>query len=138
MKNHRTIRLERLQGRLGEVAYQLTKVHFSGFHSPSHWRPAINAYRCARCLRICIDLAGVDKSAIDLELEPGQLTIRGRRELPEPTDAEGRPMQVLAMEIDHGHFQRRIHLPSSVIAAEVTANQQNGLLWIHLPLLPHA
>jgi HSP20 family protein len=138
MKPIRTIRLERLQGQLGEVAYQLTKIHFSSFRPPSHWRPAINAYRCARCLRICVDLAGVDKSALDLELEPGQLTIRGQRELPEPSDADGRAMQVLAMEIDHGHFERRVHLPSSVDAARVTANQQNGLLWIHLPLLHHA
>jgi HSP20 family protein len=138
MKTTRTIRLQRLQGQLGEVAYQLTKIHFSGFHSLSRWRPAINAYRCARCLRICVDLAGVDKDAIDLEFAPGQLTLRGRRELPEPADAEGRPMQVLAMEIDHGHFERHIHLPSSVRADGVTANQHNGLLWIHLPLLPHA
>ncbi len=137
MKTIRTIRLRRLEGQLGEVAYQLTKIHFSGFHSPSHWRPAVNAYRCARCLRICVDLAGVDKSAIDLELAPGQLTVRGQRELPEPGDAEGHPMQVLAMEIDHGHFERHIPLPSSVQPDGVTANQHNGLLWIHLPLLPH-
>jgi HSP20 family protein len=139
MKPIRTIRLQRLQGQLGDVAYQLTKIHFSGFRSPkSHWRPAVNAYRCARCLRICVDLAGVDKSAIDLEIESGQLTIRGQRELPEPADAAGRPMQVLAMEIDHGCFERHIHLPSSVQADGVTASQHNGLLWIHLPLRPHA
>jgi HSP20 family protein len=137
MKTIRTVRLQRLQGQLGEVAYQLTKIHFSSFHSPSHWQPAINAYRCARCLRICIDLAGVDRSAIDLELEAGQLTIRGQRDLPEPDDAEGHPMQVLAMEIDHGHFERHINLPSSVQPDGVTARQHNGLLWIHLPLLPH-
>jgi HSP20 family protein len=138
MKTTRTIRLLRLQGQLGEVAYQLTKVHFSRFHPPIQWRPAVNAYRCARCVRICIDLAGVEKSAIELELEVGYLTVRGRRELAEPPDAEGRPMQVLAIEIDHGHFERRIHLPSSVKADGVTAEQSNGLLWIHLPLRPHA
>jgi HSP20 family protein len=138
MKPIRTIRLERLQGQLGEVAYQFTKIHFAGFRPPSHWRPAVNAYRCERCLRICVDLAGVDQSAFALELAPGQLTIRGRRELPEPSDAEGRAMQVLAMEIDHGHFERRIELPAGVDAGRVTANQQNGLLWIHLPLRPHA
>ncbi len=138
MKSIRTIRLQRLQGQLGDVAYELTKIHFAGFRPPSHWRPAINAYRCARCLRICVDLAGVDRSALDLEIAPGQLTIRGRRELPEPSDPAGRPMQVLALEIDHGNFERNIHLPSSVVADEVTATSQNGLLWIHLPLLPHA
>ena len=139
MKSTRTIRLQRLQGQLGDVAYQLTKIHFSNFHPANHhWRPAINAYRCARCLRICVDLAGVDQSGIDLEIEPRQLTIRGRRDLPEPGGPEGRAMQVLAMEIDHGNFERRVHLASSVQVELVTATQQNGLLWIHLPLLPHA
>ena len=37
------------------------------------------------------------------------------------------------MEIDHGGFERQINLPMSVDSARVTAEQNNGLLWIHLP-----
>ena len=46
-------------------------------------------------------------------------------------------MQVLAMEIDHGPFERHINLPLSVDRARVTAEQRNGLLWIHLPVHHH-
>ena len=52
-KSTRTIRLERLQGQVGDVAYELTQVKFSNFHATGRWRPAINAYRCEKCLRIC-------------------------------------------------------------------------------------
>ncbi len=52
----------------------------------------------------------MDSSDIHLEIGPGLLTIRGRRELPEPQD-ENHPMQVLAMEIDHGSFERQIKCP---------------------------
>ena len=47
-------------------------------------------------------------------------------------------MTVLAMEIDHGAFEREIELPLSVERERVTAEQRNGILWIHLPLQPHA
>ena len=135
-KNPRAIRLQRLQGQLGDVAYELTKVHFAAFHPPTHWKPAVNAYKCEHAIRICVDLAGVNRSEIHLEIAPGMLTIRGRRELPEPQD-ENHPMQVLAMEIDHGNFERQIKLPSTVDRAHVKAEQQNGLLWVYLPLRHH-
>ena len=135
-KNPRAIRLERLQGQLGDVAYELTKVHFAEFRQPTQWKPAVNAYHCEHAIRICVDLAGVDRSDIHLEISPGLLTIRGQRELPEPTD-ENHLMQVLAMEIDHGSFERQIKLPSTVDRARVKAEQNNGLLWVHLPLRHH-
>ena len=56
----------------------------------------------------------MDRSAIELVLVPGRLTISGRRALPEPSHKEGHAMQVLAMEIDHGPFERVIDLPRSV------------------------
>ena len=136
-KSTRTIRLERLQGQIGDVAYELTKVKFSNFHATGRWRPPINAYRCEKCLRICVDLAGVDRDEILLQFEPGLLTISGRRALPEPDESEHPSTQVLAMEIDHGEFAREIHLPRNVDRARIHAEQQNGMLWIHLPLQHH-
>ncbi len=135
-KNPRAVRLERLQGQLGNVAYELTKAHFAGFRPTTSWKPAVNAYQCEHCIRICVDLAGVDRSDIHLEISPGLLTIRGQRELPEPENEVHR-MQVLAMEIDHGSFERQIKLPSTVDRKKVTAEQHNGLLWVHLPLRHH-
>ena len=44
---------------------------------------------------------------------------------------------VLAMEIDHGAFERQIKLPSTVDRTRVKAEQKNGLLWVHLPLRHH-
>jgi HSP20 family protein len=132
------IHLHRLQGQIRDVAYELTKVHFSRFRTAETWRPPINAYRCERCIRICVDLAGVERSAIDLRLQPGRLTIRGRRGLPEPDHSNDSSMTVLAMEIDHGAFEREIELPMSVEREGVTAEQRNGMLWIHLPLRAHA
>jgi HSP20 family protein len=134
----RNIRLSQLHGELRQISYQLTKVQFTQFSAAEAWRPAINAYRCRERITICVDLAGVEKSQIDLQVEPRRLVLRGHRELPEPNCDEEQTLQVLAMEIDHGVFEREFALPINVDANRVNAEQRNGLLWIYLPLTPHA
>jgi HSP20 family protein len=129
----RSIKLRWLHGALHDVTQELTRPRFPQF-APHTWEPAINAYRCESCIRICVDLAGVDRSQIDLTIEPRRLIIRGSRELPEPTDHEGRAVQLLAMEIDYGPFEREVQLPAEVQIDRAHAEQRNGLLWIALPL----
>jgi HSP20 family protein len=136
MANIRSIRLRELHGQLGDVVYQLTKVQF--FPQREKWQPAINAYRCEDCMAISVDLAGVDKQSIDLEVEPRRLSIRGNRLAPEPSGTKGKAVQVLAMEIDHGPFEREIEFSVDVETEQVNAEQSNGILWIYLPVRSHA
>jgi HSP20 family protein len=123
-----------LRGTLHEVTSQLAH---SGYPhcAPPPWQPAMNAYRCENCIRICVELAGVDRSDIDLTVRNRHLLIQGVREVPEPDESkEERSVQTIAMEIDYGVFQREIRLPAEIDIEQVHADQQNGLLWIHLPL----
>jgi HSP20 family protein len=127
-----SIKLRWLHGALHDVTYELSRSQFQfGRHT---WEPPINAYRCEQCIRICVDLAGVDRGQIDVTVEPRRVLIRGVRDLPEPSHAEGRTMQLLAMEIDYGRFEREVPLPAEVEIDEVHAEQRNGLLWVALPL----
>src|SRR5213592_10833 len=95
----RNIKLRWLHGALQDVTYELSRSQFSRF-APHAWEPAINAYRCEACIRICVDLAGVDRSLIDLIVEPRRDQRRPDRQLPEPTHEEGSAVRLLAMEID--------------------------------------
>jgi len=133
MDPNRGIKLRWLHGTLYDVTSELARLQFSrvGAHT---WRPAINAYRCDKCIRVCVDLAGVERSRIDLTIEPERLFLRGVRDVPEPTNAEGRAVQLLAMEIDYGAFEREVRLAALVDIEKVHAEQRNGLLWISLPL----
>ena len=133
-----SIHLKRLHGRLGDIVYQLSKVQFSHWNNPKGWSPAINAYRCDQQIVICVDLAGVDDSEFELHVEPGRLRIRGRREPPEPVCTEQNSVQVLAMEIDYGPFEREITLPAEVDPAGVKAEHKSGLVWIYLPFRPQS
>jgi HSP20 family protein len=129
----RTIRLRWSHGTLQELTSQLARGGYPQFTLPP-WQPAINAYRCEDCVRVCVELAGVDRSAINLTVRERNVSIRGVREVPEPNDTEGRAVQTIAMEIDYGAFERELHLPAAIDVEKVHAEQRNGLLWIHLPL----
>jgi HSP20 family protein len=124
----RMLRLRSFYGTGSDVT--VTRVHlWRG--TPVTWQPPINAFRCEKGIRICVDLAGVEKSAIDLRLEPTRVVVRGAREAPEPSGEDA--AQILALEIDYGQFERTIELPVEVDVDGAEAKQENGLLWISLP-----
>jgi HSP20 family protein len=129
----RNIKVRWLRGSLGDLTYQVTRVQL--WQAPAHkWQPAINAFRCETAIRICVDLAGVEKSSIELAVEPRRVVVRGLREPPEPAEGEERALHVLALEIDYGPFEREVELPAEVDVAGAAAEHKNGLLWIQLPL----
>ena len=131
----RTIRLRWVHPAFSDMTYRLTGLQFASF-APQPWEPAVNAYHCKESIRICVDLAGLDRSEIDIAVEPQRVTVRGTREVPEPKSAEECVLKTIAMEIDYGPFLRVIRLPadSEIDIDEAKAEQENGLLWIHLPL----
>ncbi len=125
---------DHLARQLGRMMDELGQGNFTEFCPTEHWRPAMNVYRLADRIEVCVDLAGVDRERIDLRVEPGKLTIRGVRHAPEPPRNGEQSLHILGMEINHGPFCRTLSLPRMVDAGRVTAEQRNGLLWIHLPL----
>jgi HSP20 family molecular chaperone IbpA len=132
MNTIRGIKLRWLHHTLGDATYQLARLQCTP-RTPYRWHPAINAFQCDKGLRICVDLAGVDRSQVEITVEPQRLAIRGTRVAPEPTDVEGRAVQMIAFEIDYGPFERVIELPLPVDVKEAQAEQRNGFLWIELP-----
>ena len=128
MDTIRHIQLRWLQGTLGDVTVRSIQLWRA---TPHTWRPTINAFRCEAAVSICVDLAGIDKSLIDLQVKPRRVTVRGTRDAPEPID---QAVQMLALEIDYGPFERQVELPAEVNVEQARAEQENGLLWIYLPL----
>jgi HSP20 family protein len=80
-----------------------------------------------------VDLSGISKEAIQLEVEKRKVRLRGERQMPEPKEKGQEAVQILTMEIDSGGFAREISLPADVDPACVRAEYKEGLLWIYLP-----
>jgi HSP20 family protein len=117
-----------------QVVSHLQRLHFAGFHPPEAvWEPAVNLYAWPDRLEICVDLAGVNKEDIKVDVGPRRIVIRGHRVLPgsecQPVSCE----RILMMEIADGRFERALDLPLNVDAQRVEVRQDNGWLWITLP-----
>ncbi len=139
----REVRLRRIQGQIGEVAYQITRVHFANFQAPNVcWRPAVNVFECNGCVRICLELAGVRPEDVELQLAPGRLYVSGHRGAPEPAAEHpyehAAPMRVVSLEIDHGPFAREIPLPMDLDLERAQTEWLSGLLWVVVPRRAHA
>ena len=142
----RTLRLRLIEDRLGEVASQITNVHFAQFQeSPAEWHPHVNVFQCPACVRICVELAGVEADNVEIEVYRGKVRIRGYREAPEPLEQQEaafstlpKPVHVIAMEIDHGRFTREVEIPPGYDYRRVTTKWENGLVWICIPRVAHA
>lgn len=100
------------------------------------WRPNVNLYETDALYLVCVDLAGVDKSEIDVVIQGQTLRIRGTRQVGVPdtiSEAQRRRVRVHLMEIDHGNFSRDVELPADVAQGQISATHRNGMLWIELP-----
>src|SRR3954462_13866465 len=131
MSDISNVRWKQLHGRLGDLVYQFTKIHFTQSHGAQTWAPPVNAYKCEHGFAICVDIAGVKKEEINLKVEPRRIQLGGVRETPEPKGKGEEPIQIVAMEIDSGIFSREISLPTDVEPEAVRAEYKEGFLWIY-------
>jgi HSP20 family protein len=119
---------------------QMQKGYFA--YTPDTWTPNVNLYETPAGYFVCVDLAGVEKEKIDVEVVDQRLTLRGSRPVPLPEipeteggDAEpqGKRAKVHLMEIDHGAFTRDVELPPDANRDRISAAHKNGMLWIEIP-----
>lgn len=97
----------------------------------SGFSPNVDVYYCGDPQRaiVKVDLAGVDLSEVGIEVSGRHLAITGQRHVQE---TEGRVYQQI--EIPSGHFRRVVELQVEVDADRATANYEEGILRIDLPL----
>ena len=80
-------------------------------------------------VHVNVELPGVAKEDVKVQVNDGMLTISVERKQPELKENE----QWIRNEIPYGTFERSINLPYSVDVEKVSATQENGVLHIVLP-----
>ncbi len=109
-----------------------TQSSYWRYCATAQWEPSINICESAKAYHVAVDLAGMRREDIEVQVQGGQLTIRGQRSAPRP-DCEGTRLRVQHMEIEHGSFCRELDLPADVDANRIAARYKDGILWIDLP-----
>ncbi|HZZ44562.1 MAG TPA: Hsp20/alpha crystallin family protein [Tepidisphaeraceae bacterium] len=131
---------QNVQRQMNKIVEQMQKGYYN-YRPGETWTPSVNLYETETEYLVCVDLGGVDKEKIDIELIDQRLTIKGNRTVPTPPTMEdkesdssdSKKYRVHLMEIDHGLFGRDVELPLDVVKEQIHATHRNGMLWIELP-----
>ena len=93
------------------------------------WVPPVDIREEEQQFVIYAHLPGADRQHIDVTLENGVLTIRGRRQLEARDDKSG----LRRAERVSGEYYRRFSLPDTADAQSVKARFSNGVLEVAIP-----
>jgi len=125
--------VDRLQGDLGRLAGQRARyVDDETAGATTDWVPAVDIKEEDARFLIEADVPGVKPDDIEITMEDGILTLRGRREAESRTEREG----YRRVERVTGRFFRRFTLPDTADAEAIEAKFNNGVLEVSIPKLP--
>ena len=97
--------------------------------SVSDWVPSIDVKEENKHYLVRADVPGVKITDIDVSMENGILTIKGKRE----SEIKEEKENYLRVERSRGSFMRQLSLPEAVDQDKIEASCREGVLEIKLP-----
>ncbi|MEN3326359.1 MAG: hypothetical protein V7638_1166 [Acidobacteriota bacterium] len=89
------------------------------------WTPASDIYETDSGYMIALDLPGIDREALEIDIDDNRLVVKGTRAI-----AEYRQHRT---ERPRGKFLRTYSVPGSVEQGKIAAEYRDGVLQISLP-----
>lgn len=90
--------------------------------------PTADIFEAEQALTIVLEMPGVDKSNVEINIESGVLTVEGRVDFGK---YEG--MQPVYTEYNIGHYRRSFSLSNKIDQSKITAEMKDGVLTLTLP-----
>lgn len=90
--------------------------------------PAADIFETSAAFVLKIDMPGVEKESINVQIEPGQLQVRGLL-----SQLYKESSNVLFSEIRKASYYRKFNVGSGIDVEKIQANFENGVLAITLP-----
>ena len=101
-----------------------------GFAGTAAWAPSLDLFEKDNRLFAKLDLPGMKKEDVRVEVAEGYLTISGERK----EESEEKNKNFYRCEREYGSFYRAIPLPEGAKSEEVKATFENGVLEVSVPL----
>lgn len=91
--------------------------------------PSMDVSETEKAVEISVELPGLERKDIDLNVSDNLLTIRGEKK----SEREEKNVAYHLVERSYGSFSRSVALPAGVKADDITAEIANGVLKISVP-----
>jgi HSP20 family protein len=88
------------------------------------WTPPSDIYETESGYVIAMDLPGINRDGLEIDIDENRLIVKGTRSVEEPTHRSERP---------RGKFLRTFSIPGSIDQGEIGAEYKDGVLHIRLP-----
>ena len=102
---------------------------------PRIWAPQVEVFERNQKFVVRVDLPGLKKEEVKIEVTHDKLTIEGERKL-EEEEEEKKEEGLYRTERTYGKFFRRIEIPDYVKAEQAVAAFKNGVLEVEMPVIP--
>jgi len=93
------------------------------------WSPRVDVNETENEITIDVELPGIDKKDVKVEVKNNVLSISGERKMEKKTENT----ESSRIERHYGKFERTFGLPDTVVADKVLAKYKDGILALTLP-----
>lgn len=90
--------------------------------------PSVDIYESENALTVVLEIPGVSKDNVDVNIEDGVLTVEGRIDF---TKYDG--LQPVYSEYNVGPYRRSFQISSQIDHSKIAAQMQNGIMTLELP-----
>jgi HSP20 family protein len=98
------------------------------------WTPRVDVHETDNEVLLDVELPGIEKNDVKVEVKDGVLTISGERKL----ERKGKEDGYRSVERRYGRYERSFGLGETVNAEKITASYKNGVMTITLPKVEKA
>jgi len=110
----------------------LTRPFRSRSSAEASWAPSIEAFQKGNRYIVRVDLPGLNKEDVQVEMTDDALTIRGERREEHEDERDG----YFHSEREYGQFYRSVPLPEGVIGESAQASFHDGVLEVSMQAPP--
>lgn len=97
--------------------------------SLASWKPTVDIYDTDDAIILKVELPGVDKEKVAVDVKDNILTLKGERSI----DKEIKEKNYYRKERSFGSFHRSFTLPTTVTPEDIRATYKDGILTIEVP-----
>ncbi len=126
------IEIQNMKERIEELmdeAYERFDLHQRIKDDITSWKPVTDVYETTSSYVIQIELAGLEKEDISIEIANNELVVSGERKFIKDVSSTSYHI----MERSYGPFHKKFFLPDDSDSSKISASFQNGLLTIIVP-----